>query len=158
MLLIIFLSLCMGHKRNLKEINECSYRLYRYQHVEVESSLRGYVVSDAESSGITFLLSLSAYSELTEIKTFTRHKSWANFRLQPWCKSVLVWYPLARLHGLRPKYFQHCDLTNCPRTCIQNVLNREFFEPLHPLYMCVLYILLWLYRTMVNYYCFICSV
>ncbi len=43
----------MGHKRNIKAINEYSYRLYRYQHVEVK------------------LLSLSASSELTEIKTFT---------------------------------------------------------------------------------------
>ncbi len=131
--------------------NECSYRLYRYQHVEVESSLREYVVSDAESSGITFLLSLSASSELTEIKTFTSINLAQMLGLQPWCKSVHVRYPLARLHGLRQKYFQHCDVTNCPRTCIQNVLNIEFGELLY------VYILLWLYRTMVNYYCFICS-
>ncbi len=30
------------------------------------------------------------------------------------CKRVLVWYPLAYLHGLKQKYFQHCDVTNCP--------------------------------------------
>ncbi len=29
----------MGHKRNIKEIHENSYRLYHYQHVEVDSSL-----------------------------------------------------------------------------------------------------------------------
>ncbi len=35
----LFFSVCTGHKRNIKEINENSYRLYRYQHVEVDSSL-----------------------------------------------------------------------------------------------------------------------
>ncbi len=33
---------------------------------------------------------------------------------KPWCKRVLVWFPLARLNGLKLKYFQHCDVTNCP--------------------------------------------
>ncbi len=33
---------------------------------------------------------------------------------KPWCKRLLVWYPLAHLHGLKQKYFQHCDVTNCP--------------------------------------------
>ncbi len=49
-------SLCTGHKRNIK-INENSYKLYRYQHVEVDMSLfvslREYAVSDAECSIIT---------------------------------------------------------------------------------------------------------
>ncbi len=55
------------------KINENSYRLYRYQHVEVNSSL---FVSERVSgircrklrhySVITFLLSLSAYSEITD--------------------------------------------------------------------------------------------
>ncbi len=75
---LFFFSVCTGHKRNIKEINENSCRLYRYQHVEVDSSL---FVSERISgvrcrklrhySVILFLLSRSAYSELTEIKTFT---------------------------------------------------------------------------------------
>ncbi len=64
-------SLCTYHKRNIKEINENSYRpLSAY--VEVDSSLclwENMQVSDAESSShysvIPFLLSLFAYSEMT---------------------------------------------------------------------------------------------
>ncbi len=52
-----------------------------------------------------------------------------------------VWYPLARLHGLKQKYFQHCDVTNYPVPNVPNRTvtplchiepNRKFFEPLHP--------------------------
>ncbi len=96
--------------------------LYRYQHVEVDSSL---FVSERmcgvrcrklrHYSIITFLLSLSVCSELTEIKTFTGINLAQSLHVcKPWCKRVLVWYPLARLHGLKQKYFQHCDVTNCP--------------------------------------------
>ncbi len=97
--------------------------LYRYQHVEVDSSLfvfericgvrcrklRHYSI-------IPFLLSLSVYSELTAIKTlFTGINLAQSLHVcKPWCKRVLVWYPLAHLHGLEQKYFQHCDVTNCP--------------------------------------------
>ncbi len=38
---------------------------------------------------------------------------------------MLVWYPLARLHGLKQKYFQHCDITNCPAPRIENVPNHD---------------------------------
>ncbi len=41
------------------------------------------------------------------------------------CKRVLVWYPLAYLHGLKQKYFQHCKVTNCPAPRIENVPNRD---------------------------------
>ncbi len=104
---LIFFSLYMGHKRNIRGINENSYRLNRYQYmlkyIRLSLSLREYAASDAESSVITFLLSLSAYSEMTEIKVL--------FAVcKPWCKRVLVWYPLARRHGLKQKYFQHCWL------------------------------------------------
>ncbi len=34
----LFFPLCTGHRRNIK-INESTYRLYRYQHVEVDSFL-----------------------------------------------------------------------------------------------------------------------
>ncbi len=44
---------------------------------------------------------------------------------KPWCKRVLVWYPLARLHGLKLKYFQHWDVTNCPAPHIENIPNRD---------------------------------
>ncbi len=37
----------------------------------------------------------------------------------------LAWYPLACLHGLKQKYFQHCDVTNCPAPRIENVPNRD---------------------------------
>ncbi len=67
----------MGHRRNIK-INENSYRLYCYQHVEVDSSL---FVSERicgvrcrklhHYSVIPFLLSLSVYIALTKIKMFT---------------------------------------------------------------------------------------
>ncbi len=85
--------------------------LYRYQHVEVDSSL---FVSERicgvrcwklrHYSFIPFLLSLSVYSELTEIKTFTSINLAQSLHV---CKRVLVWYPLAHLHGLKQKYFQH---------------------------------------------------
>ncbi len=69
--------------------------LYRYQHVEVDSSLslslREYAASDAESSIIPFLLSLSVYSELTEIKTFTGINLAQSLHVcKPWCKLMLV--------------------------------------------------------------------
>ncbi len=107
--------------------------LYRYQHVEVDSSL--FVserISDVKCrklhhySIIPFLLSLSVYSELTAIKTFTsRNLAQSLHVCKPWCKRLLVWYPLARLHGLKQKYFQHCDVTNCPTPCIENIPNRD---------------------------------
>ncbi len=104
--------------------------LYRYQHVEVDSSLFvsericGFRCRKRLHYSIPFLLSLSAYSELTEIKTFTGINLAQSCK--PWCKRVLVWYPLARLHGLKQKYFQHCDVTNCPPT-----LYRKRTEPWH---------------------------
>ncbi len=128
--LILFFSVCTGHKRNIKEINENSYRLYRYQHVEVDSSL---FVSESISgvrcwklrhySIIPFLLSLSAYSELTAIKTFTGINLAQSLHVcKPWCKRVLVWYPLARLHGLKQKYW-HNQLSRPP--------YRKHTEPWH---------------------------
>ncbi len=107
--------------------------LYRYQHVEVDSSL---FVSERicgvrcrklhHYSIIPFLLSLSVYSELTEIKTFTGINLAQSLHVcKPWCKRVLVWYPLACLHGLKQKYFQHCDVTNCPAPRIENIPNRD---------------------------------
>ncbi len=98
MFLSSFFSVCMGHKRDIKEINENSYRLYRYQHAEVDSSL---FVSERISgvrcrklrhySIIPFLLSLSAYSELTEIKTFTGINLAQSLHVcKPWCKRLLV--------------------------------------------------------------------
>ncbi len=75
---------------------------------------------------IPFLLSLSVYSELTEIKTFTGINLAQSLHVcKPWCKRVLVWNPLARLHGLKQKYFQHCDVTNCPAPRIENIPNRD---------------------------------
>ncbi len=98
--------------------------LYRYQHmralsiVEVDLSL---FVSERicgircrklrHYSVIPFLLSLSAYSELTEIKTFT------GINL---AQSLHVWKP-----WLKQKYFQHCDVTNFPAPRIENVPNRD---------------------------------
>ncbi len=110
-----------------------SARLYLYQHVEVDSSL---FVSERISgvrcrkpchySVIPFLLSLSVYSELTAIKTFTGINLAQSLHVcKPWCKRVLVWYPLACLHGLKQKYFQHCYLTNCPAPRIENIPNRD---------------------------------
>ncbi len=111
-------SLCTGHKRNILWINENSCSLYRCQHVEVDSSL---FVSERISvirrrklrhySVIPFLLSLSAYSELTEIKMFT--------------KFALVWYSLARLHGLKQEFFKHHDVKNVPAPLIENVSNHN---------------------------------
>ncbi len=83
------------------------------------------------------------YSELTEIKTFTSINLAQSLHVcKPWCKRVLVWYPLARLHGLKQKYFQHCNVTNCPAPVSKTYRtmtplcriepNREFCEPLHP--------------------------
>ncbi len=107
--------------------------LYRYQHVEVDSSL---FVSERicsircrklrHYSIILFLLSLSVYSELTAIKTFTGINLAQSLHVwKPWCKRLLVWYPLAHLHGLKQKYFQHCDVTNCPPPHIKNIPNRD---------------------------------
>ncbi len=107
--------------------------LYRYQHVEVDSSL---FVSERicgvrcrklrPYSVIPFLLSLSVYRELTAIKTFTGINLVQSLHTcKPWCKRLLVWYPLARLHGLKQKYFQHCDVTNCPAPRIENIPNRD---------------------------------
>ncbi len=74
-----------------------------------------------------FVSSASAsfdYSELTEIKTFTGINLAQSLHVcKPRCKRMLVWYPLARLHGLKQKYFQHCDVTNCPAPHIENVPN-----------------------------------
>ncbi len=106
--------------------------LYHYQHVEVDLSL---FVSESicgvrcrkllHYSIIPFLLSLSVYSELTAIKTFTSiNLAQSLHTCKPWCKRLLVWYPLARLHGLKQKYFQHCDATNCPAPRIENIPNR----------------------------------
>ncbi len=87
--------------------------------VEWPRKLRHYSV-------IPFLLSLSAYSELTEIKTFTGINLAQSLHVcKPWCKRMLVWYPLARLHGLKQKYFQHCDITNCPAPRIEIIPNRD---------------------------------
>ncbi len=72
--------------------------LYRYQHVEVDLCL---FVSERicgvrcrklhHYSIIPFLLSLSAYSELTEIKTFTGINLAQSLHVcKPWCKRVLV--------------------------------------------------------------------
>ncbi len=77
-------------------------------------------------SVIPFLLSLSVYRELTAIKTFTGINLAQSLHVcKPWCKRLLVWYPLARLHGLKQKYFQHCDVTNCPAPRIENIPNRD---------------------------------
>ncbi len=124
--------------------------LYRYQHVEVDSSL---FVSERicgvrcqklrHYSIIPFLLSLSVYSELTAIKTFTGINLAQSLHVcKPWYKRLLVWYPLAHPHGLKQKYFQHCYVTNCPAPRIETYRtvtplcriepNREFCEPLHP--------------------------
>ncbi len=72
--------------------------LYRYQHVEVDLSL---FVSERicsvrcrklrHYSIIPFLLSLSVYSELTAIKTFTGINLAQSLHVcKPWCKRVLV--------------------------------------------------------------------
>ncbi len=61
----------------------------------------------------TFLLSLSASSELTEIKTFTR----INIECANLGASVCMSYPLARLQGLKQKYSQHCEVTNTQVGC-----------------------------------------
>ncbi len=49
------------------------------------------------------------------------------------CVCVCVWYPLARLHGLKQKYFQHWDVTNCPSPPIsktyQTVTPLSCIEP-----------------------------
>ncbi len=75
---------------------------------------------------IPFLLSLSVYSELTAIKKFTGINLAQSLHVcKPWYKRMLVWYPLARLHGLKQKYFQHCDVTNCPAPRIENIPNRD---------------------------------
>ncbi len=73
----------------------------------------------------SILLSLSAFSELTEIKMFTGINIAQCLHTKPWCKRVLVWYPLAYLHGLKQKYFQHCDVTNYPTPCIENIPKRD---------------------------------
>ncbi len=97
-------------------------------YVEVDSSLFvsericGVRCRKLRHYSIPFLLSLSAYSELTAIKTFTDINLAQSLHK---CKRVLVWYPLARLHGLKQKYFQHCDITNCPAPCIENIPNRD---------------------------------
>ncbi len=44
---------------------------------------------------------------------------------KPWCKRMLVWYPLAYLHGLKQKYFQHCNVTNYPAPRIEKLPNRD---------------------------------
>ncbi len=60
-----------------------------------------------------FLLSLSVYSALTEIKMFPSINLVFSLHVcKHWCKHLLVWEPLARLHGLKQKYFQHCNVTN----------------------------------------------
>ncbi len=72
------------------------------------------------------VFTFTVYSELTEIKTFTGINLAQSLHVcKPWCKRVLVWYPLARLHGLKQKYFQHCDVTNCPAPRIENIPNRD---------------------------------
>ncbi len=111
----------------MKTAIACSLPLSAY--VEVDSSL---VVSERicgvrcqklrHYSIIPFLLSISAYSELTEIKMFTGINIAQSLHV---CKRVLVWYLLAYLHGLKQKYFQHCDVTNYPAPRIENVPNRD---------------------------------
>ncbi len=61
----------------------------------------------------TFLLSLSASSELTEIKTFTR----INIECANTGASACLSYPLARLQGLKQKYSQHCEVSNTQVGC-----------------------------------------
>ncbi len=55
--------------------------------IRLSSSLRDYAASDTESSVIPFLLSLSAYSDLTEIKTFTGINIVQSLHM---CKRMLV--------------------------------------------------------------------
>ncbi len=71
--------------------------LYRYQHVEVDSSLFvsericGVRCRKLRHYSIPFLLSLSVYSELTAIKTFTGINLAQSLHVcKPWCKRVLV--------------------------------------------------------------------
>ncbi len=108
--------------------------LYRYQHVEVDSSL---FVSERicgvrcrklrHYSIIPFLLSLSVYSELTAIKTFTGINLAQSLHVcKPWCKRVLVWYPLARLHGLKTEIFPTLLHNQLPRPPY-----RKHTEPWH---------------------------
>ncbi len=60
------------------------------------------------------------------IKTFTGINLVQSLHVcKPWCKRVLVWYPLAHLHGLKQKYFQHCDVTTCPAPRIENIPNHD---------------------------------
>ncbi len=107
------------------------WNLYRYQYVEVDSlfvseRICGFRCRKLRHYSIPFLLSLSVYSELPEIKTFTSINLAQSLHVcKPWCKRVLVWYPLGRLHGLKQKYFQHCDVTNCPAPRIENIPNRD---------------------------------
>ncbi len=61
----------------------------------------------------TFLLSLSASSELTEIKMFSS----INIECANLGASVCMSYPLARLQGLKQKYSQHCKVTNTQVGC-----------------------------------------
>ncbi len=104
--------------------------LYRYQHVEVDSSL---FVSERISgircrklrhySIIPFLLSLSVNSELTEIKTFTSINLAKFAHVQTLVQTRAFLISIGCLHGLKQKYFQHCDVTNCPAPRIENILN-----------------------------------
>ncbi len=89
---------------------------------------------------ILFLLSLSAYSELTEIKMFTGINIAQSLHV---CKRVLVWYPLAYLHGLKTEIFPTLRRNQLPPPPVSKTYrtvtplcriepNREFCEPLHP--------------------------
>ncbi len=140
-----FFSVCTGHKRNTKEINENSYSLYRYQHVEVDSSL---FVSERISgvrcrklrhySVIPFLLSLSAYSELTEITMFTGINLVQT--LVQTCACVIStgspsWFkteifPTSRCNQLPRPPVSKTYRTMTPLCRIEP--NREFWELLHP--------------------------
>ncbi len=97
--------------------------LYRYQHVEVDSSL---FVSERicgvrcqklrHYSVIPFLLLLSVYSELTAIKTFTGINLAQSLHVcKPWCKRVFCLISIGSPSWFKTEIFPTLRRNQLPR-------------------------------------------
>ncbi len=101
------LSACWGRLSHFISERLCSVRRRKLHHYSV----------------IEFLLSLSAFSELTEIKMFT------SINLAEFAHVQTLMQTHACVISIGLKHFQHCDVTNGPAPRIENVPNCDTTVP-----------------------------
>ncbi len=104
------LSACWSRFVSLVSERICGVRCQKLRHYSV----------------IPFLLSLSVYSELTAIKTFTGINLGQSLHvLQTLVQTRACLISISSPSWFKTEYFQHCDVTNCPAPRIENIPNRD---------------------------------